>query len=187
METAGGGWIVFQRRHNEFVSFDRGWLEYKEGFGDINGNYWLGLEKLHMLAAPGKGAILRVNMSHREATHTWRHATYSLFEISSESDGYRLTVGGYSGDAGDSLTFQSGMKFSTKDKDQDTDAGNCAKACVGGWWFKGAPDGGCHKSFLNALYPSSFQQNTYHMSWYTMYDQYGNVDRTEMKLRYGNV
>ena len=35
--TDGGGWLVVQRRKDESVSFNRGWVEYEEGFGDLNG------------------------------------------------------------------------------------------------------------------------------------------------------
>lgn len=57
-------------------------------------------------------------------------AYYTAFSVGSESEGYNLKVlGGYNGDAGDSLIYHGGSKFSTKDMDQDEwMEGNCAQA-----------------------------------------------------------
>ena len=37
---------VFQKRVYINVSFSRNWNEYKEGFGNLNGDFWLGELKL---------------------------------------------------------------------------------------------------------------------------------------------
>ena len=135
MEQSEGRWIVFQRRIDASVDFNQGWNDYKTGFGDPNGNFWLGLERLHRLASPGKGAKLRIDLKHKDYQSNY-YAIYSKFEISNEADGYRLKVGGYSGNAHDSMSSHNGMKFSTKDKDNDMVSGNCAGDFDGGWWFK---------------------------------------------------
>ena len=49
--TAGGGWTVFQKRYNGAVDFFRAWDDYKRGFGNLNGEFWLGLEKIRRLTA----------------------------------------------------------------------------------------------------------------------------------------
>ena len=40
----------------------------------------------------------------------------------------RLNIAGFKGTAGDSLTYDNGMQFSTKDRDNDHNSGNCASS-----------------------------------------------------------
>ena len=60
--------------------------------------------------------------------------------VEGEDQGYRLHIGGYRGTAGDSLArspANNGMKFTTRDRDNDKWSGNCAQGFKGGWWFNG--------------------------------------------------
>ena len=49
METDGGKWLVIQRRINGSVNFYHNWTDYVSGFGDLEGEFWYGLEKIHCL------------------------------------------------------------------------------------------------------------------------------------------
>ena len=92
--TAGGGWTVFQKRQDGSVEFYRGWTDYKQGFGNMDGEFWLGLDKIHRLTSSGQYK-LRVDLE-TFAGNT-AYAEYGLFGVASEDDKYKLSVTGYSG------------------------------------------------------------------------------------------
>ena len=131
METDGGAWMVFQRRMDGTVDFYRGWADYEKGFGDLNGEFWLGLSKIHRLTNSGTTKSLRVDLEDFDGNQ--RHANYSTFEVLDSSRKYQLNIAGYSGDAGDSLLYHNGSKFSTKDQNNDVAYRNCAVEFKGAW------------------------------------------------------
>ena len=103
MTTTGGGWTVFQRRLNGSVYFFLGWASYKNGFGNLDSEFWLGNDKLHRLTA-ADNMTLRVDLEDFDGNITY--AEYTTFKVADESDKYRLLIGRYSGTAGDSLKWQ---------------------------------------------------------------------------------
>ena len=60
-QTAGGGWTVFQKRKDGLVDFFLGWDNYKRGFSDLKGEFWLGLDKIHRLTKSSSNK-LRVDL-----------------------------------------------------------------------------------------------------------------------------
>ena len=91
--TAGGGWIVFQKRLDGSVDFYRGWTDYKVGFGNLNGEFWLGLDKINRLTKTGNR--LRVDLE--DTTGKGVYAEYDMFAVTSERTKYKLSLGTYSG------------------------------------------------------------------------------------------
>ncbi|XP_052386354.1 microfibril-associated glycoprotein 4-like isoform X6 [Carassius gibelio] len=129
-----GAWTVFQRRMDGTVNFYQLWDPYKRGFGNVEGEYWLGLENMYQLTRKNK-YMLRVDLEDFHGNKAF--ALYSSFSVDAEADGYKLQVSGFKdGGAGDSLSFHNGQKFSTFDKDQDVSGDNCAKKHLGGFWYK---------------------------------------------------
>lgn len=173
MVTDGGGWTVFQRRKDGSVDFYGNWDEYRTGFGELHGEFWLGLDKIHRLAV---GVNLRVDLMSFEDSKAY--AQYEDFTLGDASSKYVLYFGRYSGTAGDSLRSHNkkSMMFSTKDNDNDKSSGNCAVAHHGAWWYNG-----CSHSNLNGRYVYG-GSGWDHVQWYTFK---GTVclQKSEMKLR----
>ena len=94
MTISGGGWTVFQRRLDGSVDFYRGWQDYKQGFGDLNGEFWLGLDKIHRLTT-GTQNKLRIDME--DTSGNTKYAEYDLFAVTSEKQKYQLSLGTYAG------------------------------------------------------------------------------------------
>ena len=185
METDGGRWTVIQRRVDDKIDFQRNWHDYKHGFGDLTGNLWIGLENMHILAGHSKGTTLRIDLKHLLKRNTTFHAKYGTFTIADDTDGYRLKVSDYSGNAGDAFDAEPSnlsnneMKFSTFDRDNDLNGNeNCASKYNGGWWFNACLN--CH---LNGLYPKSETKDPKFISWKTINNSYGNIYFSEMKIR----
>jgi ficolin len=95
MQTDCGGWTVFQRRQDASVNFYRGWQDYKNGFGDLNGNFWLGLDRIHRLTKSGQNVSLRVDLM--DWTNDTVYAKYGSFSVASESGNYKLNLSSFSG------------------------------------------------------------------------------------------
>ncbi|XP_077982349.1 microfibril-associated glycoprotein 4-like [Glandiceps talaboti] len=178
MDTDSGGWTVFQRRQDGSVDFYLYWDDYKTGFGNLDGEFWLGNDNIYRLTNQGRQYELRVDLEDFE--NETRYAVYDGFSISDETDNYRLNIGSYSGDAGDSLTPHQGLQFSTSDRDHDQyEIGNCAAAYTGAWWY-----GRCHYSNLNGQYlGGQTPQYGTGVVWLHWKGVYYSLKHTEMKIR----
>jgi hypothetical protein len=184
-----GGWTVIQSRVDDTTDFYRDWDDYVAGFGQAGGNYWMGLEAIHKLTEGGaqlrvelelfdEGIVVdRINRKYSDPDNTQRYiermsttggsayALYSEFSVGDSASNYTLSVSGYSGTAGNSLTYHDGMMFSTKDMDNDRHSSvHCATHTnyQGGWWFNI-----CGYSNLNGrYYPESYTGSNYGIHWY---------------------
>lgn len=166
---------MIQKRLDGSVDFNRSWFDYKNGFGDLNGELWLGLDKIHRLTkSPSK---LRVDLEDFDGNTAY--AEYDLFQVANESKKYQLSIETYSGTAGDSLLRHHGYLFTTKDQDNDSYEDNCAERHKGGWWYSA-----CHSSNLNGFYYHgkhiSFADG---VNWFHWKGYYYSVKRAEMKIR----
>ncbi|XP_063425914.1 angiopoietin-related protein 7-like [Mytilus trossulus] len=141
-----GGWTVIQKRFNGVTEFYRNWQDYEDGFGDLNEEFWLGNKYIAMLTSQGNHE-LRIDLEDWNGLQ--RYALFESFKVGDQSTNYKLTVSGYSGNAGDSMTYHNNMPFSTYDRDNDRSSLNCAahNTLKGAWWFNA-----CWRSSLNGKY-----------------------------------
>ena len=91
--TAGGGWLVIQRRIDGSVDFNRYWSEYEEGFGnlpvddeDTTGEFWIGLRSLHCLTSQGHWEL---RIDYILSNKTKGYLSYHHFRVGPASDDYR--------------------------------------------------------------------------------------------------
>ena len=148
MEADGGGWTVFQRRINGTQDFYLNWADYVRGFGDVSGEFWLGLHNIHRLTA--SSTKLRVDLADFDGNV--RYAKYNTFRVGDSDSKFRLTVSGYSGTAGDALFHNNNRPFSTKDQDNDPSGTHCAQKDLGAWWYNSCAYANLNGHYYYAIY-----------------------------------
>ncbi|XP_074543828.1 fibrinogen-like protein 1 [Halichoeres trimaculatus] len=199
----GGGWTVFQRRKDGKESFDRAWVEYKHGFGDLfspSGEFWLGNEALHLLTSQGN-YDLRIDMEDFEGNQ--RFAEYKNFKVDDEKDQYQLHLGGFTGNAGNSFSDISptpfagqqrsgpdsgsgGIKFSTYDHlndaagDEDNEDAKCIRHSKSGWWFSRCDSGNLNGHYYNGPYKAMTDDG---VVWYTWHGWWYSIKSVVMMVR----
>jgi len=172
LDTDNEGWIVIQRRNEKILSFNQNWENSKTGFGDLNGEFWLGLEKIHQLTK-NKDMVLRVDMI--DINDNEFYVQYQSFYVGDESLKYILIVSGHSGQIGDIFNQQengpaNGQYFSTTDRDNDSSSNNCARNSNSAWWHN-----------------SCFNTNLNDMTYFRVYDgKYTKLKSSVMKIKRGN-
>ncbi|KAH8274682.1 hypothetical protein KR018_005070 [Drosophila ironensis] len=132
-KVRGGGWTLVANRNDGAEDFNRKWADYRIGFGSLTLEFFIGLDKLHQITSSDNYELL-VQLQNRK--QELRYALYDHFGIGSESEHYRLNVlGKYQGNAADALRQHTGKKFSTQDRDNDDNEGNCAVTQSGAFWY----------------------------------------------------
>ncbi|XP_058446720.1 ficolin-1-like isoform X2 [Malaya genurostris] len=174
-----GDWIVMQRRMLGVVDFYRNWTDYKEGFGYLGGEFWLGNEKIYQLTKdqPREVHFILTDWDDRTAV-----AKYSSFQIGSEEQKYVMrSVGIYRGSAGDSFSENLYSKFSAMDQDNDSSSTrHCAIVYHGAWWYRE-----CHHSNLNGKYvKGTVSEYATSMCWHTFMGYYYGLKTSKILIRF---
>ncbi|XP_066912687.1 ficolin-1-like isoform X1 [Clytia hemisphaerica] len=179
MDNLGKGWISIQHRFDGSVDFHRSWEEYKNGFGDVNGEFWLGNEVLHQLTKEDNDTFQWVFKA-TAFDGVIQESSYGGFSIGSEGTNYLLTIGSLTN--GMNSIFGN-VEFTTYDRDNDSASFNCAfKSATyknGGFWYST-----CEALQPNGEYSdsqfSAYQKNIF---WYNFRGYMESMKETLMMIR----
>ncbi|NWU15821.1 ANGL5 protein, partial [Cephalopterus ornatus] len=196
MDFRGGGWTVVQKRTEGIIPFQRTWSEYLDGFGDLTGEFWLGLRKIFDIVNQKATSFnLYVDLESENDKHAY--ASYDGFWIEDEACSFKIHLGHYSGNAGDAFRGyrkednQNAMPFSTFDVDNDGCRPVCTikeqpvKSCSNfsgstGWWFSK-----CGLANLNGVhrYTGRFLATGIHWDTWKMKNRPVKIKSVSMKIR----
>ena len=176
MQNDEAGWTVIQRRMDGSSNFYRNWIDYEDGFGNLQKEFWLGNFNIHILTAQGRYELW---IQLEDFENNSRYAKYTTFMVGDASSKYKLLVDGYHGNAGDSFGYSSGMSFSAKDQDNDVKNTNCAVEYKGAWWYRS-----CHYANLNGLYlDGSHSSYADGVNWHHWKGYHYSLKATSMMIR----
>ncbi|XP_063549554.1 angiopoietin-related protein 5 isoform X2 [Gorilla gorilla gorilla] len=196
MDYRGGGWTVIQKRIDGIIDFQRLWCDYLDGFGDLLGEFWLGLKKIfYVVNQKNTSFMLYVGLESED--DTLAYASYDNFWLEDETRFFKMHLGRYSGNAGDAFRGlkkednQNAMPFSTSDVDND----GCRPACLvngqsvkscshlhnkTGWWFNE-----CGLANLNGIHHFSGKLLATGIQWgtWTKNNSPVKIKSVSMKIR----
>ena len=185
MTTDGGGWIVMQKRFDGSVDFYRTWNEYKNGFGDVNGEYWLGNENIYQYTN-----TYPTEMITKVAAFNGDQAATKIqsFKLTDKASRYifvkgtcEVLKGGELGITCGAWDDGNGQKFSAFDEDNDFSPVHCAKSFGGGWWFNS-----CFHINLNGNYSNKelLNERATGIHWKQLRSIWNSLRQTKMLLRW---
>ena len=126
-----GGWTVFLNRFDGSQDFYLYWKDYKDGFGNLTGEFWLGNDKIHYITTQ-RNYSMRMEVTY--ITGEKKYATYDRFWVESENSTYRLHVWGFFGNTDSNYwKYHNKMTFSTRDAGSGK---SCAQQYKGAHWYR---------------------------------------------------
>ncbi|XP_064601229.1 ficolin-3-like [Liolophura sinensis] len=143
-DSSGRGWMVVQRRINGELDFNKTWEEYRQGFGDLSSEFWLGNEYIWPLLNSSKFSIYVKIFLGGNQTSNFSLSDNANNYLCSEAEDYQLYY--------DDVTYRpfassqyplSGSTFMTWDRKQ------LRPGCPpldGGWWYS---ERECHRRKTN--------------------------------------
>ena len=175
----GAGWTVFQRRMDGSVNFNRPWLDYKNGFGDVAGEYWLGNEQIHQFTK--NRTVTELLIYGKRFNGDVRFAHFEGFAVGDEASKYRLTSGQRTNNVGINWSAMNGLRFSTSDSDNGKGSRVCAVEFPSGWWLDD-----CFNMNLNGVYrpsPGSVPSSSQGIHWGEWLSHSESLKETLMMMR----
>lgn len=142
---------MIQKRQRSInpVNFKRTWVEYKQGFGNLSTEFWLGNDYIHKLTTQGD---ITLGIHSTAENNMKKVSILTHFRVADEHKFYQVTYKKSTGPSldgkGNSRFNQS--KFSTFDSDNNSGSNHmCAEKLSAGFWFDK-----CSGTNLNGPYMS---------------------------------
>lgn len=184
MDTFPFGWTVIQHRFDGSVDFNRNHTEYVNGFGKVDGEFWLGLRYIQQMAS-WSGIVLRIVLTSANNSHVYEEfenfklSSYPAFTLHLGNVTVEQVPGNHNG-----LIYNNGHDFTTYDNDVDAwPTGNCARLNKAGWWYND-----CGYANLNGEYGNppgsvnSLNNGSAGFIYYT-WQQYHTLKASKLMLR----
>uniref|UniRef100_A0A0B7A1B4 Fibrinogen C-terminal domain-containing protein n=1 Tax=Arion vulgaris TaxID=1028688 RepID=A0A0B7A1B4_9EUPU len=168
----GEMWTVIQKRFNGSVDFYRNFSQYENGFGSLDGEFWLGLKNIRRLLLQNEDKNrLRIEITEMTSGNNFTK-NYHRFSLG-PANGYKLNVIGFD-DLGYGMSFNSGYSFSTP----DSGVPRLAVLNRAGWWFN------YESPFVNLNGVWGVKGKRYSIYWSEFRrDRNVILEKTEMKFR----
>ncbi|XP_077005567.1 angiopoietin-related protein 3 [Tamandua tetradactyla] len=140
---AGSSWTLIQHRIDGSQNFNETWENYKYGFGNLHGEFWLGLEKIYSIVKQSN-YILRIEL---EDWKDNKHYIEYSFHLGNHQTDYTLHLVEITGNVPSAFPEHKELAFSTWDHKAKRHL-NCPENYSGGWWWHDV----CEENHLNGKY-----------------------------------
>uniref|UniRef100_A0A8D2CA94 Angiopoietin-related protein 3 n=1 Tax=Sus scrofa TaxID=9823 RepID=A0A8D2CA94_PIG len=140
---SGSSWTLIQHRIDGSQNFNETWENYRYGFGRLDGEFWLGLEKIYSIVKQSN-YILRIELE------DWNDNEYYIeysFHLGDHETNYTLHLVEIAGNVPNALPEHKDLMFSTWDHKAKGHV-NCPESYSGGWWCHDV----CGENNLNGIY-----------------------------------
>lgn len=140
---SGSPWTVIQHRKDGSQNFNETWKNYQNGFGRLDGEFWLGLEKVYSIVKQSN-YILRIELE------DWKDNKYYIeysFHLGNCDSNYTLELAEVAGNVPKALPEHSELTFATWDHRMKEPL-RCLESYSGGWWWHDI----CGENHLNDKY-----------------------------------
>ncbi|ESO08580.1 hypothetical protein HELRODRAFT_74951, partial [Helobdella robusta] len=169
---------VFQRRLDGSVDFFRTWNEYSDGFGNLNGEFWLGNRLINEITTQRSYKMKAEAVAFDGSTF---HVFHTQFYLDSQVNNYTIRFDvKVNNNTSATGVAPKNYPFSTWDRDNDIYAGNCAQSFLGAWWYTS-----CHGCNFNGFYYPGGNHSQHYASgvdWSPFKGQYESMKATWMMI-----
>ncbi|KAK6169765.1 hypothetical protein SNE40_020754 [Patella caerulea] len=144
-----------------FQNFNKTMQEYRNGFGIVPNNRWIGLERIYeIINTPADPPSFNIIVYMIRSDDSYCQTYFYNFDLSDAGTGYRINYDTslHNSDFGGCGIPFGRNRFSTIDDDR-TGSKSCPRTYGGGWWFNEDPAVDCTNGFFTGTMNGSGVDN----------------------------